>query len=146
MKNVSAAARLAILVGVLSFILQGCDFDKKEFLDVGKSTFESFYNGKPIPDSTINWVALKINGDEVGRQYMELSNDYERLAFRKGTVVRLRTMCAAKGWNPTNVKDWKIKERGVESAVVVGQAPGGTISMEMRKFQAVKKIGSIEIR
>jgi hypothetical protein len=146
MRGITAAARLFILAGALALILQGCDFDKKQFLDVAKSTFESFYNNSGIADSTINWVALKINGDEVGRQYMEMSNDYERLAFRKGMVVRLRTICASKGWNPTNVKDWKIKERGVESAVVVGQAPGGTISMEMRKFGAMKKIGSIEIR
>ena len=134
-----------LLLAALCF--SGCDFDKKEFIDTAKSTFESFYNNNSrITDSTIDWHAIKVNGDEVGRDYMQITTDYDRAAFRKAQVIRLRTICSMKGWNIQNVKNWRIKDRGVESASVVGDAPGGTIVLSMRKWQAMKKVGTIEIK
>ncbi|HEY6192558.1 MAG TPA: hypothetical protein VI215_09580 [Bacteroidota bacterium] len=134
-----------LLAGALCY--SGCDFDKKEFIDTARSTYESFYNNNTrITDSTIDWNSIRINGDDVGRLYMQMTTDYDRMAFRRAQIVRLRTICSMKGWNVQNVKNWRIKDRGVESASVIGDAPGGTILLSLRKFQAEKKVGQIEVR
>jgi hypothetical protein len=147
MKRYSYRTRLTVLVSIVALCFSGCDFDKKEFVETAKSTFESFYNNNSrITDSTIDWNGIRINGDEVGRVYMTMTNDYDRTAFRRAQVVRLRTICSLKGWNLQNVKNWRIKDRGVESASVVADGPGGTITLALRKWQAVKKVGSIEVR
>lgn len=146
MKHHAFSPPSILLFAILASCFCGCDFDKKEFIDVGKSTFESFYNGKRIADSTIDWNTVRINDDEVGRIYMQLNTDFEKAEFRRGTVSRLRSICAQKGWNPQNVRNWRIKDRGVESASVVGDGPGGSITMSMRKFGAEKRIGAIQIR
>lgn len=147
MKRYSYRTGLTVLVSVVALCFPGCDFDKREFLDTAKSTFESFYtNNSRISDSTIDWHSLRINGDEVGRDYMAITNDYDRAAFRKAQIIRLRTICSMKGWNIQNMKNWRIKDRGVESAQVVADGPGGTILLSLRKFQAEKKIGLIEVR
>jgi hypothetical protein len=138
---------LIVLVPIAALLLSGCDFDKKEFLDTAKSTFESFYTGNSrITDSTIDWHSIRINGDEVGRDYMQMTTDYDRAAYRKSQIIKLRTICSMKGWNLQNVKNWRIKDRGVESASVIADGPGGSLIFTMRKFQAEKKVGMIEVK
>ena len=140
-------ACLPVLVAIIIFSYTGCDFDKREFIETAKSTFAAFYNSNyRTTDSTIDWHVLSINGDEVGRDYMQMTTDYDKLAYRKAIVVRLRTLCTQKGWNPANMKNWRISERGVESASVTADGPKGSIIMTLRKYQAEKRIGTIQIR
>jgi len=140
-------ACLPVLVAIIVFSCIGCDFDKRDFLDTAKSTFAAFYNSNyRTTDSTIDWHVLSVNGDEIGRTYMELTTDYDKAAYRKAMVVRLRTLCTQKGWTPANMKNWRISERGVESASVTADGPKGSIVMTLRKYQAEKRIGTIQIK
>ena len=146
-RRYAGIAYMPVVVAIIIFSYTGCDFDKRDFLDTAKSTFAAFYNSNyRTTDSTIDWQVLSINGDEIGRTYIQLTTDYDKAAYRKATVVRLRTLCTQKGWNPANMKNWRISERGVESASVTADGPRGTITMTLRKYQAEKRIGTIQIR
>ena len=146
MKRYARCLRPVFLLPILAFCLFGCDFDKRQFIDVAKNTYESFYNGSRAADTTIDWRVVRINDDEVGRMYADMTTDYERAEFRKSQIARLRSICNMKGWNITNVREWKIKDRGVESAIVAADGPGGSIVISMRKVGAQKRIEAIRIK
>ncbi len=138
------ARYLLLLPCACVLLLNGCDFDKRDFINTARTTFESICNGDPSAEKAIDWYVIRINDEELGRTYMQLTTDYERAEFRKSITSRLRKYYASRGWTPQRVRGWKIQARGVESATVVAAPPGGIISMSLQKHGAEKKIILIE--
>lgn len=131
---------LRVTAIALSFLAASCDFDKSAFLDTAKNAYTAIYRGDPAAENAFDWRSLRINGEEAGEEYRQLATDYEKMAFRKAVLSRLKTYYTSKGWSPERIRDWHLREKGVESAQAEGKAPSGTIVFYLQKFGAEKKI------
>lgn len=131
---------------VVLLAASGCDFDKREFIGTAQTTFEKIMKGDPSAAHSIAWTELRIDGEEIGRSFMALSTDYEKSSFQTGTIARLAREYSAKNWTAQRVQNWRIQSKGLESATVVADAPGGMIVYNLQKRGGEKKIVSMEIK
>lgn len=130
---------------VLAFFQSGCDLDKSAFIKTAETTYAAIYKGDPSAENAIDWHSIQINDEETAQTARGLITDYEKSEFRKSVLSRLKTFYTSKGWAPERMRDWRIQDRGTESAQVAATAPdGGKIVMFMQKDQAQKKIIRIQ--
>ena len=132
---------------VLAIVLGGCDLDKSAFIKTAQSTYAAIYKGDPSAENSIDWRSIQINNDETAQMAAGLITDYEKAEFHRSVLSRLKSFYTSKGWTPERMKDWRIQDRGTESAQVIATAPnGGAVVMFLQKHQAQKLIIKIQNR
>lgn len=130
---------------VLAFFQSGCDLDKSAFIKTAQTTYAAIYKGDPSAENAIDWRSIQINNEETAQSSAGLITDYEKEEFRRSVLSRLKTFYTSKGWTPERMRDWRIQDRGTESAQVIATAPnGGSVVMFLQKYQAQKKIIKIQ--
>ncbi len=136
--------RSALVAAILALftlsLFSGCETDSKEYLRLAKTTFEHCVRNNPKAADAIDWNSIIINDNELGRGFMTLSTDYEKSSFKNAAISNLSRIFSARGWNVTNVKNWRVTAQGVESAIVLADAPGGQLKISFQKVQLEKKI------
>ena len=136
----------AVGFALIIISLQGCDTDKREFIKTAQTTFEKIIKGDPSAAQGIAWPEIRIGDEEIGRSFMALNTAYEKSAFQTGTIARLAREYSAKNWTLQKVQNWRVESHGLESAVVVADAPGGKIVYNMQKRGGDKKIVWMQIK
>jgi hypothetical protein len=129
---------LALIAG--SGIFAGCETDSAEYVRLAKTTFEKLVKNEPTAGDRLDWNNLTWNGDEIGRSYMSLNTDYEKAQYKTAIIEKISRYFASHGWDVTNVLNWKVQSKGVESAIVTANAPGGTLTIWFQKVELEKKI------
>jgi hypothetical protein len=143
MKNAFIFFSILTLCVILLGVLGGCETDSKAFVRIAKTAFEKSVRNDASAAELIDWNSIQINGEELGRSFMELSTDYEKSHFKSAVIERMSQFYASRDWNVTNVRNWKLQSKGVESAIVTAEAPGGTITISFQKVDFEKKITRI---
>ncbi|HUN65647.1 MAG TPA: hypothetical protein VMW43_06055 [Bacteroidota bacterium] len=130
---------------LLVVILAGCETDAKRALHMSKSTFEKICRNDQSAADNIDWSVLLVNGEEVGRGFVQLTSDFEKSEYRAALISRLNNEFGGRKWNVMTVKNWRIESQGVESVIIAADAPnGGLISMTFQKNGLEKKISKID--
>ncbi len=132
-----------ILLALLALTLTGCETDSKQYLRIAKTTFERLTKNDPRAGEKIDWNNLVINDNEAGRGFSTLTTQYEKDNYKNATVANLSKYFAARGWNVTNVKNWRVEAQGVESALVIADAPNGKLTFGFQRVQLEKMIAKI---
>ncbi len=140
MSILRSALTAAILALFTLSLFSGCETDSKEYLRLAKSTFERSTRNDPKAAEAIDWNSIVINDNEIGRGFMTLSTDYEKNSYKNATINNLSRLFSSRDWNVTNVKNWRVTAQGVESAIVLADAPGGQLKISFQKVQLEKKI------
>ena len=132
-----------LLIGILITTFTGCETDSKAFVRLAKTSFEKSVRNDASAADLIDWKTIQINGEDLGRSFSELSTDYEKSHFKSAVIERLSQFYQSRDWNVTNVRNWQLQSKGVESAVVTADAPGGKLSISFQKVDFEKKITRI---
>ncbi|MBI1804597.1 MAG: hypothetical protein HY033_11230 [Ignavibacteriae bacterium] len=144
--NSRTSTIVVIVVCTVFFLtLAGCDLDSRESINLAKSTFEGISKGDQTIANNFDWTTFRLEGNDLGPSYMTLTTDYEKAQFKKALIMRMATFYKTRNWTPATVRNWKVDAKGVESAIVSAEAPGGgKIIMYMQKVSYEKKINRIE--
>ncbi len=134
---------MAAFAVIVLWFFSGCETDTKQYLRMAKTTFERSVANDPRAAEFIDWNSIIINDDQLGRGFMTLTTDYEKGSFKSAAIANLSRIFAARGWNVTNVRNWRVEAQGVESAIVVGDAPGGKLTIWFQKVNLEKRIARI---
>ncbi len=143
MKSWLTYVTLSLSFIIVSSFVTGCESDAREYVRLSKTTFEKLVKNDPSAADLMDWNSLRCNDQEVGQAYMSLTTDYEKSQIKVATVEKLSQFYASHGWDVTNVRNWKLQSKGVESGIVTADAPGGSITIYFQKVGLDKKISRI---
>jgi hypothetical protein len=130
---------------LLGLVLAGCETDAKRAIRLSKTTFEKISRNDQTASDNIDWTVLLVNGDEVGRGFLQLNSDFERTEYRSALISRLNHEFGGRKWTVMTVKNWRVESQGVESIIVSADAPNaGLLSMTFQKNGLEKKISKID--
>ena len=135
-----------ILVSVLLFPMQGCDTDKKEYVKLAQATYDKILKGDQSAAEAISWNEIQVNGEEVGRGYMQLREESEKRQFQKYKLSQWSQQYRAKAWTPERMLNWRVELQGVESGIVAADAPGGKLVVNIQKKGGRKFVIRMEIK
>ena len=145
MKSIVSPLLLISTGLLLLLVFSGCETDAKRALRLSKTTFTKILKNDPSAVDNLDWSTLDVNGEEVGRGFVQLTSDFERSEYRTAFIARLNRDFDNRKWNTMTVKNWRIESHGVESIIVAADCPNnGQLTMTFQKNGLEKKISKIE--
>jgi hypothetical protein len=136
----TTAIALLLIIG-----LSGCETDSKRAIRLSKSTFSKILQNDRTAMDNIDWTTLTVNGEEVGRGFLQLNSDFEKNEYRAAFISRLNREFTGRKWTVMTVKGWRIASQGVESIMVTADCPNnGHLNMTFQKNGLEKKISKID--
>jgi hypothetical protein len=111
-----------ILFGVVLFVVLIAAFMvyspvPKNDLDFGRMVFKGLIAGDASIDEHIDWLSVKMMGQNVAAQHATYTETAAQEAFRKALIKNISTSFAQTGGKVSDFTDWRVHE--TRGAVVV---------------------------
>ncbi len=137
---------IAVITATCIFLSTSCKkTSPANDVSFAKSVFESLVRGDSDVAEKIDWETFTSLGVPVGKQYVAMKNEEDRVRFKTGFITQFSSQFRDSGASAEDFTNWRATSHDDTRTVVTADSANGMLQLTVSERDSVERLSAMQV-